>query len=87
MKNSKQNSLTEFQPELLENSEQIKLILLLKVETLWESHILWKNIPPALKTQMFLLNSVKTSGRFYEIFEAFSEKLDFTCDTLSSSEL
>ena len=28
--------------------------------------------------QLFLLSSVKTSGRFFQIFVAFSEKLDFT---------
>ena len=27
--------------------------------------------------QLFLLSSIKTSGRFFQIFEAFSEKLDF----------
>ena len=29
------------------------------------------------KTAVFLLSSVKTSGRFFQIFVAFSEKLDF----------
>ena len=28
--------------------------------------------------QLFLLSSVKTTGRFFQIFVAFSEKLDFT---------
>ena len=37
-----------------------------------------KNLPPVLTKQLFLLSSVKTSGRFFQIFVAFSEKLDFT---------
>ena len=28
--------------------------------------------------QLFLLSIIKTSGRFFQIFEAFSEKLNFT---------
>jgi hypothetical protein len=31
-----------------------------------------------LTKQLFLLISVKTSGRFFQIFVAFSENLDFT---------
>ena len=30
-----------------------------------------------LTKQLFLLSSVKTSGRFFQIFVAFSEKRDF----------
>ena len=37
-----------------------------------------KNLPPVLTKQWFLLSSVKTSGRFFQIFVAFSEKMDFT---------
>ena len=37
-----------------------------------------KNLPPDLTKQLFLLSSVKTGGRFFQIFVAFSEKLDFT---------
>ena len=48
-----------------------------KVKTLWEGHKMWKNLPPVLTKQMFLLSSVKTSGRFFQIFVAFSEKLNF----------
>ena len=48
-----------------------------KVQTLWEGHKIWKNLPPDLTKQFFLLSSVKTSGRFFKIFVAFSEKLDF----------
>ena len=33
--------------------------------------------PPVLTKQLFLLSSVKTSGIFFQIFVAFSEKLDF----------
>ena len=36
------------------------------------SHQFW----PA--KQLFLLSSIKTSGRFFQIFVALSEKLDFT---------
>ena len=36
-----------------------------------------KNLPPLLTKQLLLLSSVKTSGRFFQIFEAFSEKLNF----------
>ena len=49
-----------------------------KVPTLWEGHKISKNLPPVLTKQLFLLSSVKTSGRFFQIFVAFSEKLDFT---------
>ena len=35
-----------------------------------------KNLPPVLKKQSFLTRSVKTSGIFFQIFVAFSEKLD-----------
>jgi len=34
-----------------------------------------KNLPLVLTKQLFLLSSVKTSGRFFQIFVAFSEKL------------
>ena len=37
-----------------------------------------KNLPPDLTKQLFLLSSVKTSGRFFEIYVTFSEKLNFT---------
>ena len=37
----------------------------------------WKNIPPLLTRQLFLLSSVKTSERFFQNFVAFSGKLDF----------
>ena len=36
-----------------------------------------KNLSPVLTKQLFSLSSVKTSGRFSQIFVAFSEKLDF----------
>ena len=35
-----------------------------------------KNLPPFLRKQLFSLSSVKTSGRFFQISVAFSEKLD-----------
>ena len=50
----------------------------IKVQILWEGHKIWKNLPPVLTKQLFLLSSVKKSGRFFQIFVAFSEKLDFT---------
>ena len=37
-----------------------------------------KNLPLLLTKQLFSLSSVKTSGRFFQIFVAFSEKLNFT---------
>ena len=49
-----------------------------KVKTLWEGHKIWNNLPPVLTQQLFLLSSVKTSGRFFQISVAFSKKLDFT---------
>ena len=49
-----------------------------KVKTLWEGHKIWKNLSSVLTKQLFLLNSVKTSGIFFfSNFVAFSEKLDF----------
>ena len=36
-----------------------------------------KNLPPVLTKQLFLLSNIKTSWRFFQIFVAFSEKLDF----------
>jgi hypothetical protein len=36
-----------------------------------------RNLPPVLTKQLFLLSSGKTSGRFFQIFVAFSEKLNF----------
>ena len=49
----------------------------IKVKTLWKVGKIWKNLPPVLTKQLFLLSSIKTSGRFFQIFVAFSEKLDF----------
>ena len=36
-----------------------------KVKILWEGHNIWKNLPPFLTKQLFLLSSVKTGGRFF----------------------
>ena len=36
--------------------------------------------------QLFSLSSVETSGRFFQIFVAFSEKLDFTLISLIAEE-
>ena len=36
-----------------------------------------KKLPLVLAKQLFLLRSVKKSGRFFQIFVAFSEKLNF----------
>ena len=49
----------------------------LKVKILWEGHKIWKNLPLVLTKQLFLLSSVKTSGRFFQNFVAFLEKLNF----------
>ena len=45
--------------------------------TLWEGHKIWNNLLPVLTKQLFLLSSIKTSGRFFQSFVALSEKLDF----------
>ena len=36
-----------------------------------------KNLPPVLTKQLILLSSTKQLGDFFQIFVAFSEKLDF----------
>ena len=58
-------------------SEGILDILQAKVKTLWKGHKTGKNLPLVLIKQLFLLSSVKTCGRFFQIFLAFSEKLNF----------
>ena len=45
-----------------------------KVKILWEGKKNWKN---QLTKQLILLSSNKTSGRFFQLFVAFTEKLDF----------
>ena len=55
-------------------------LFIFKVPTLWEGHKIWKHRPPVLTKQLFLLSSIKTSGRFFQIFVTFSEKLDFIQD-------
>ena len=55
--------------------------VLIKVETLGEGHKIWKNPPLVLTQQLFLLSSIKTSGRFFQIYVVFSEKLDFIIQT------
>ena len=47
------------------------------VQTLWEGHKISNNLPPVLTKQLFLLSSIKPSGRFFQSFVTFSEKLDF----------
>ena len=49
-----------------------------KVQILWEGHNIWKKSPTCLEKTVFLLSSVKTSGIFFQIFVAFSEKLNFS---------
>ena len=51
-----------------------------KVKTLLEGRKIWKKSPTCFDKQqeLFLLNSVKTSKIVFQIFVAFSEKLDFT---------
>ena len=36
-----------------------------------------KNLPHVLAKQLFLLSNFKTSGRFFQIFETFTENLNF----------
>ena len=59
------------------NNKRSSFVIEYKVQTLWEGHKIWKNLPPVMTKQLFLLSSVKTSGRFFQIFVALSEKLDF----------
>ena len=47
--------------------------IVIKVKTLWKGHKIWKNIPPFLTKQLFLLSSVKTSGRFFQILWPFQK--------------
>ena len=51
-------------------SQGLKNRVSIKVETLWKGHKIWKNLPPVLTKQLFLLSSIKTSGRFFQIFVA-----------------
>ena len=57
-----------------------------KVQTLWEGHKIWKILPLVLTKQLFLLSSIKTSGRFSQIFVTSSEKLDFLVFSVSSKK-
>ena len=52
--------------------------------TLWEGHKIWKIIQPVVSWQniCFFPSSFKTSGIFFQIFAAFSEKLDLQNFTL-----
>ena len=52
-------------------------IVLLKLRHYEQATKFEKSLPPLLTKQLFLLSSVKTSGRFFQNFVAFSEKLDF----------
>ena len=49
----------------------------LKITTLWEGHKILKDLPLGFTRQLFLPNSVKTNGRFFQIFVAISGKLNF----------
>ena len=44
-----------------------------KVKIFWEGHTIWKKV-----SHLFWLSNIKTSGRFFQIFVAFSENLNFT---------
>ena len=48
------------------------------VQTVWEGHKNWKNLRPVLTKQSFLLCSIETNWRFFQIFVAFSEKVNFS---------
>ena len=61
----------------LENASGADVVQGHKVKTLWEGHKIGKNLTLVLTKQLFLLCSVKTSRRFFQIFVAFSEKLNF----------
>ena len=51
------------------------------------SQNLKKNLPPVLTKQLFLLSSVKTSGRLFQIFVAFSEELDFNMQDVITQKI
>ena len=59
-----------FQIILVRNLKKIKTFFI-KVKTLWEGRKIWKNLPPVLAKQLFLLSSVKTSGRFFKFLWPF----------------
>ena len=48
-----------------------------KVKAFRKGHKIWKESSTCFDKTLFLLRSVKTSGRFLQIFVAFSKKLDF----------
>ena len=81
--------LTLFSPPIfqcnpmLENASGADVVQGHKVKTLWGGHKIGKKIS---QNQLLLLSSVKTSGRFFQNFVAFSEKLDFECTGKSLSE-
>ena len=50
------------------------IIIKSKVKTFWEGYKIWKNLPLVWR---YCVN-VKTSGRFFSNFVAFSENLNFT---------
>ena len=45
------------------------------------------NLPLVLTKQLFLLCSVKTSGRLFQIFVAFSEKLNFSSSSAAKGQI
>ena len=42
---------------------------------MWEGHKIWKNLPPFFE---LIISKVKQIGRFFQIFVAFSEYLNFS---------
>ena len=45
--------------------KSVRNSFVVKVKKLWEGLKIWKNLPPFLTKQLFLLNSIKTNGRFF----------------------
>ena len=60
---------------------------LLKLRHYEKATILEKNLPLVLTKQLFLLSSVKISGRFFQFFLGFLEKLNFTCKDHGTHQL
>ena len=57
-----------------------------KVQTLWEGHKIWKNIPPVLTKLLFYSVASKLAGNFFKIPWPFQKSLTLQCLSLSQNE-
>ena len=86
--NQNAQDVVEFQTSpIFPSGKSQKIFVSFKVHIFWEGHKIWKNLPPDLTQQLSLLSNVKTSGRIFQIFVAFSEKLDSNDNSFISKEL